>query len=297
MNNLKKHSLFSGFLSLPEESQEALLNICGVTACGVSIALQLKYQPIQSNSFLNKLEKKLDAYKIVRSAFRDFKKISEYRICKFITFVVIDLDDMLDGNKKGQYQIYLKQAESKLDELLEKEKVDDEQKGYILKLFNLTVKDIEVDSGLNNCDQSQQESLDILRENGYPSTLVGIAICLGLMSDEGNYKYDGNTEFKALIDNITYMARICDDVVSDVDARNLVWDKKVGEFKEVVSLDILSKKIIVLKNKIENSISQLDFNEDQKQFVGSVAFYYLEYLKKWLSRQDADLLIQLNDLI
>jgi hypothetical protein len=298
MRNLEKHNLYSGFLSLPEESQEALLNFCELSACAISIVL-LKCKWIQSNSLLNKLEKKLEAYKKVRKAFIDFKKITEYKICKFISFVVIDLDDLLDVKLEEAYKLHLKHVENKLNELFAQEKIEGDQKEYILKLFKLVIKDIETDSELNKSSELQIESLCNLRKNGYPSTLVGTAICLGLMSTEVGFNYYSvqKPEFKTLIVDITKLARICDDIVSTVDARNLVWKDEVGKFKEGVNLASLVTEIKKLKEKIEDSISHLGFSPDQKQFVETVAFYYFEYLKKWLGRQSLEILRNFINLI
>jgi len=312
MKFLKQERVFT----LSECVTEKVLDILPIFSCAISLILKspLSNLDIALIKCLNKQDKKIAAVIKVREAFLKFKKIKEYKICKLLSLAVIRLDDLLDHGKTKQFDDYLTEVKSQLEILLDCEKIQDEQKTYIDTLFKLTIADVEFDANLNQSEDLQIESLDNLRENGYPSTLVGMAICLGLMGDEGNYKYVENIEFKALIDNISYLARICDDVVSDVDARNLVWDGASDEFnnaaelnslqegefstfKKDVNLDSLSDKINELKTKIENSISQLGFNKVQKQFVESVAFYYLEYLKKWLTRQNLEILRNFINLI
>lgn len=291
MKRLKQERAFT----LSECVTEKVLDILPIFSCVISLILKspLSNLDIVSKKWLNKQDKKIEAIIKVREAFLKFKKIKEYKICKLLSLAVIRLDDLLDHGKTEQFDNYLAKVKSQLEILFEGENIEEAQKTYIETLFKLTIADIEFDANLNQSEEPQTENLKNLRVNGYPSTLVGMAICLGLMSEDGDYKYDVNkkSEFKALIDKITCLARVCDDIVSDIDARNLVWGKgEERKLKNGVDLKTLDDTIIDLKVIIDRSITALDFNTDQKQFVESVAFYYLEYYKKWLDRQGLEIL-------
>lgn len=76
---------------------------------------------------------------------------------------------------------------------------------------------------------------------------------------------------------ITKLTRIYDDVASQIDERNLVWE--LAYLKQRIALESLVNIITKLESSIKTLILKLNLNQSENKFVEKIAFFYLEYLK------------------
>jgi len=254
---------------------------------------------------LHKWHKKLSAFNQVTDAFEDFDKSPNSKFnqaTRFITFAIIALDDILDDAANGCEEGSLAlQSEISilLDQNLKKLEFSLGEQTVIKNKFEEIVADILLDTSIN-AGISANETIEDMRVGGYPSTLVGIAICIAILQDK-DADFLENESFKTLITKITQLARICDDIVSEVDLRNLVWyiTNLERSFKSGVDPRNLAKIIAGFEGDIKSLIldSKLDFTAAEKAFVSRVAFFYLDYLKSWLGRsEDENLKVFYADL-
>ncbi|GAB4146519.1 MAG: hypothetical protein OHK0017_07090 [Patescibacteria group bacterium] len=271
--------------------QEILTNTFVELQPSFSAIVGLCLNQMPQNELLNRLEKKLEAVKVVKNALLDIDRREEkrsYKVCRMIFISLIPFDDMMDGIKHDldtapNLLPQIVKLKRNLKIYLTKFKYEEWQQNLIIEWVDQIVQDIYLDHRINNFKTKLDESLFQLRPGGYPSTMVGLAIGLGLI-DMRYPEYFSSQVFRTLVEEVSFLARICDDLVSKPDPRNLVLDDS-GQLKPELNEYMIQAAI---QNHTQNINAILNserrFSLREKEFIEAVSGFYPTYLENWRAR-------------